>query len=347
MFKHSIQLLTTLLLTLFLNGVAHAKKPIAEPILAEAQNKQTWSFKKKFKVNPLNISGVVVTESFMALATDEGNQLELFQKQGKKWHSIQVITLSKKSGEIDIEGLAWQSPYLYALGSHSAKRTKIKSSSDQKDNQQLLEKVSLEPMRQQLLRIELNEKQQVVNIQSLSLQPLLQEHPILKDFVGLPSKENGIDMEGLSIDKQGRLYIGFRGPVLRGNIGTILRLETKRDAFEIKKSKLLYFNAQGRGVRGLSKADNGFLVLTGAVGDQPLSFQVYRWDGKNALSGTDYNARHFALLCEIPESKGKPEGVQFLRQTETYIDFVIVEDGVINGNPTTYRCPNPKQSALQ
>lgn len=339
MFKHTAQSLSILFLSLFLSSLAQAKTSAIETIIAEAINGQAWSFKEKLKIDPLNISGIVVTEQFMVLATDESNQLELFTKQGKHWLSEQVITLSKKPGEIDIEGLAWQAPYLYALGSHSAKRSKINRSSDQKNNQQLLEKTSLEPVRQRLLRIELNEKLQAVDIQSLSLQPLLQEHPILKDFVGLPSKENGIDMEGLTIDEQGRLYIGFRGPVLRGNIGTILRAEIKAGAFEVKKSKLLYFNAQGRGVRGLSKTDNGFLVLTGAVGDQPLSFQVYKWDGRNALSGTDYNARHFALLCEMPTSKGRPEGIQFLQQTETHIEFVIVEDGVINGNPTTYRCP--------
>lgn len=336
-FRPLRSLFLTPLLLLSFNGVAQEKPVLATPI-----NEQAWSFATPLNIDPLNISGIVLNDQFMALATDEGVQIELFKKQQDQWQSLRVITLSNKKNELDIEGLAWQAPYLYVLGSHSAKRKKITGSTSQKNNQQRLQKISLEPARQQLSRIELDAQFKVVDLQSVSLQPLLQENPILKTFVGLPSKENGIDMEGLTIDEQGRLYVGFRGPVLRKNVGTILRLEIKRNSFEVKKSKLLYFNAQGRGVRGLTKMDRGFLVLAGAVGDQALSYQVYKWDGKNALSGSDYNARHFAMLCEIPiptTSKGKPEGIQFLQQIRSHIDFVIVQDGVLNGQPTTYRCP--------
>jgi len=326
-------LIFSLFLTLSLNSIAHAKTQIAEP-----QNQQAWSFVNPINIDPLNISGVVVTEQFMALVTDEGNQLELFKLSTNGWQSLQVITLTKSLDEIDIEGLAWQKPYLYALGSHSAKRKKIKDSASQKENLKRLQETSPEVARQQLFRIELNSQFAATDIQSVSLQPLLEANPILKNFIGLPSKENGIDMEGLAIDHEGRLLIGLRGPVLRGNIGSIFRIETKKKRFEIKKSKLLYFDAEGRGVRGLTETPNGFLVLTGAMGDQPMSYQVYRWNGKNALAGSDAKDSDFSYLCDLPDSKGKPEGIQFLKQSPQHIEFMIVEDGLNQGQPTSYRC---------
>ena len=336
MIRCSFYALSSLLLLLSINGVAHAKTEIAQP-----QNKQAWSFTKPIHIDPLNISGIVVTEQFMALVTDEGNQLELFTPSAKGWQSLQVITLTKSLDEIDIEGVAWQAPYLYALGSHSAKRKKIKDSATQKENLQRLQETSPEVARQQLFRVELNPQFEAVDIQSLSLQPLLEADPILKAFIGLPSKENGIDLEGLAIDDKGRLFIGFRGPVLRGNIGTVLRIETKKKRFEIKKSKWLYFDANGRGVRGLTETPDGFLVLTGAVGDQPMSYQVARWNGKNALAGSDAKGVEFTYLCDLPNSNGKPEGIQFLKQTQQTIEFVIVEDGLTNGQPASYQCPLP------
>ena len=320
-------------LFLLLNSHAHAKPQIAEP-----QSQQAWSFANPIQIDPLNISGIVVTEQFMALVTDEGNQLALFKPSAKGWQSLQVITLTQSLDEIDIEGVAWQAPYLYALGSHSAKRKKLKDSATQKKNLKRLQETASEMARQVLFRVELNKQFEATDIQSLSLQPELKANPIVKAFIGLPSKENGIDMEGLAIDYKGRLFIGLRGPVLRGNIGMILRIETKKKRFEIKKSKWLYFDAEGRGVRGITETPDGFLVLTGAVGDQPMRYQVYRWRGQNALPGKDLKANAFTYLCDLPDSKGKPEGIQFLQYTQNRIEFVIVEDGLTHGKPSSYRC---------
>lgn len=305
-------------------------------------NEQAWSFSNPLKIDPLNISGIVVNKQFMALATDEGNQIELFKPaNNQSWQSLHSITLTNNLDEIDIEALAWQKPYLYALGSHSAKRKKIKDNFSQKDNIKRLQQTFLEPARQQLFRIELNSQAQMVEIQTLSLTEVLANHPVFKTFVGIPSKENGIDIEGLAIDHKGRLLFGFRGPVLRGNITAVLRVQLEKKAFKIKKTKTLYLNAQGRGVRGLSETDQGVLVLAGAVGDQFMTYQVYLWNGKNALQGRDQNPNSFTHLCDLPDTGGKPEGIQFIKFNQNNIEFVIVNDGLTNGKPTQYQCPLP------
>jgi hypothetical protein len=317
-------------------------------ILATAENDQAWSFSKELDIDPLNISGIVVTANFMALATDEGHQIQLFRplntKPGQKmWQADQLISLDSSPAalntELDIEGLAWQAPYLYAIGSHSVKRSKLKANNSAKQNLKRLQTVTREPARQQLFRIELDGHYQAVAVESLSLAEELQNHPTLGLFTGIPSKENGIDIEGLAINAKGRLLVGLRGPVLRGNIATVLRLKLHKKKFKIKSVKTLYLPLAGRGIRGMSEMASDFLLLTGAVGDQELSYQVYRWDGENSLPSQSVSKTALRHLCDLPPMAGKPEGIQFLQKTATNVEFMIVQDGLKNGQPSLFSCP--------
>src|SRR5262245_60839271 len=76
---------------------------------------------------------------------------------------------------------------------------------------------------------------------------------------------------------------GFRGPVLRENYTPVLRFTF---AVPVIESDLLYVNLGGRGIRDLTRARGGLLVLAGPVGDGPGSYQLYFWDGKDCLPGT-------------------------------------------------------------
>ncbi|HHT00598.1 MAG TPA: DUF3616 domain-containing protein [Thiomicrospira sp.] len=314
----------------------------AFPIADRTSNDQAWLVSEPLQIDNMNISGITINKDWLFLASDEGNQIEVLKRtQNQQWQFHSLITLTNNPNEIDIEALAWQAPYLYALGSHSAKRKKIKAGLSEKENIKRLQKVYPEPDRQQLFRIELDNQSKVQQIESLSLTTELSKHPILKSFVGIPSKENGIDIEGLAIDKKSRLLLGFRGPVLRGNIAIVLRVQLAKKAFKIKKTKTLYFNAQGRGVRGLSESDQGILVLAGPVGDQLMSYQVYLWDGKNALNGKDQTPNGLQYLCDLPDTGGKPEGIEFIKFNQNSIEFVVVNDGLTNGKPTQFQCPLP------
>lgn len=335
-------------------GLIFNANPATANTLATPLNDQAWSFSTELGIDPWNISGIVVTADFMALATDEGHQIQLFKPLKKHagikaWQSHQVITLDDSIAalitELDIEGLAWQAPYLYAIGSHSVKRAKLKDNKSEKQNLKRLQTISRESARQQLFRIQLDEHHKAVAVESLSLAEELQNHPTLALFAGIPSKENGVDIEGLAMDSKGRLLVGLRGPVLRGNIATVLRLKLHKKKFKIKSVKTLYLPLAGRGIRGISEiTDTGemasdFLLLTGAVGDQDLSYQVYRWDGENALPSESASKTALRYLCDLPSSRGKPEGIEFLQNTATNIEFIIVQDGLKNGQPTVFSCP--------
>lgn len=337
--NESIMLVIMMVLSLVLVSFCNASFA-ANQTFAQIQNNQAWSFSQPLNIDPLNISGVLLTEGFMVLATDEGNQIELFTLNNQnQWQSINIISLSQAEEEIDFEALAWQKPYLYVLGSHSAKRKKLKNDLSQKDNIKRLQETYDEPARQKLIRIQLNKEGNHQDIQTLTLQNELAKYKLLTPFIGVPSKENGIDLEGLAVDEKGRLLIGFRGPVLRENIVPVLRLNLEKETFAIKKSKLLYLTLQGNGIRGLSEFENQFLVLNGAVGDQNLPYQVGIWNGENALKGKDNSSKNWQYLCDIPVGKqGKPEGIQFIAKQEKTIEFLIVQDGLSNGKPTTFKC---------
>ncbi len=338
----------TLFIGCLLSGLIFNMNSATANTLATVQSEQAWFFSKELGIDPLNISGIVITTDIMALATDEGHQIQLFRpfktKPGQQtWQPGQLISLDSSPAalntELDIEGLAWQAPYLYAIGSHSVKRSKLKDNRSEKQNLQRLQTVSREPARQQLFRIELDEHYKAIAVESLSLAEELQNHPTLGLFVGIPSKENGIDIEGLAIDDKGRLLVGLRGPVLRGNIATVLRLKLHKQKFKIKSLKTLYLPLAGRGIRGISEMASDFLLLAGAVGDQELSYQVYRWDGEDALPSESVSKNALRYLCDLPSTAGKPEGIQFLQKTVSNIEFSIVQDGLKNGQPTVFSCP--------
>ncbi|WP_127470006.1 DUF3616 domain-containing protein [Thiomicrorhabdus aquaedulcis] len=339
--RHSSRflILPGLVMSLLLSHSTTLLADVAKP-LSDSKNPthQAWSFDKHLKIDPLNISGVVVSGDFIALATDEGSSIELYRKRNGVWHAYKVVPLSDSVDELDLEGLAWQAPYLYATGSYGLKRKKLKDDLNQKDNLKRLQPIELETSRQQLFRIELDNDFNPKEIQTLSLADIVKDDPILKPFSGLPSKENGVDIEGLAVSPQGELILGLRGPLLRGNLVPLLRVTLAKKSFKVKEVTPLYLELQGRGIRGLSETPNGYLVLAGATGDQPLPYQVYHWSGENGLPGTDRKANTLRHLCELPEGAGKPEGIQFLAQAAQHIEFLIVQDGLKDGQPTAFSC---------
>ncbi|CAN8141929.1 hypothetical protein THIOSC15_320005 [uncultured Thiomicrorhabdus sp.] len=122
----------------------------------------------------------MVTENFAALATDEGTEIQILPRQSNTFIAEKsgIIRLTNNEDELDLEGLAWQAPYLYAIGSHSHKRKKIKADASEKKNFKRLSKIVHEPSRHQLFQLELSDNGKLKNIRSLSLDKWLVENEI-------------------------------------------------------------------------------------------------------------------------------------------------------------------------
>jgi len=302
-------------------------------------------------VDPVNISGVAVRGDFLILGSDEGAAIQVLKRNGLKAYlsdATQVIVLDNSGDEVDIEGIAAGEKYVYVVGSHSRKRKKVKKSKSSKKNHERLATTKSEPSREQLFQLQLDADGKLVkdSIKKLTLRDIFADHPVLALFQPIPSKENGIDIEGIAVnEKNNEIYIGFRGPVLRGNFTPVMVLTLDDGQFEqtTLKHELRYVNLGGRGIRGMTRIEDSFLILGGPVGDEPTPYHLFSWDGKDMVPGKDRPkaSEHIKLLCEIPlpNSTAKAEGVEFLEQKESKVYFLVVYDGEKNGGGTAFSCP--------
>lgn len=278
-----------------------------------------------------NISAVEVVGDRLIVGADEGNKIKILKHNGESYAVERGISLNNDK-EIDIEGIACEGSIVYVIGSHSAKREQIESDRSCEQNRKTLEAVSLESQRDRLFRLQLNGE---AEIEQTSLRSIIDRDNLLQIFSKIPSKENGIDIEGMAV-RNGILYIGFRGPVLRDNWVPILKCKF---ATPIDLADLVFINLGGRGIRDLTPVQDGFLILAGPVGDGPGSYQIYAWDGNDCLPGTRSSGKigQIELLGEIPVyENAKAEGIALLRESPLDYEVIVVFDGVENGAPV--RC---------
>ena len=254
-------------------------------------------------------------------------------------------------GEMDLEGIAVDGQTVFVLGSHSSKRKKVDPAKAYARNRSaLLSLPEAEPARDVLIRFELDAAGKAGPIQRTSLRSYLRATEPFKSFGIMSSKENGIDAEGLAVWNE-RLYIGFRGPVLRGNFTPILRC---RFASPIAEPELLFVNLGGRGVRDLARVEGGLLILAGPVGDGPGSYQLYLWDGRDGVPGTGAHTstinRGLRLIGDLPnphsdtnghKTPAKAEGMALIEETSHHWKLLVVFDGLKDGHGTCFRVEKP------
>lgn len=104
---------------------------------------------------------------------------------------------------------------------------------------------------------------------------------------GIPGKDNGFDIEGLAV-AGGRVFLGLRGPVLRG-WATVLEVAVVDDDRHPSKLKLEGIGPGGRpyhkhfldlgglGVRDLCVDGKDLLILAGPAQDLDGPVAVFRW----------------------------------------------------------------------
>jgi hypothetical protein len=268
------------------------------------------------------------------------------------------IDLSDQVGEIDIEGLDYADSYLWLTGSHSAKRKKPKGKNPEKDIQRLAE-VKTDANRFLIGRIPFvagqlhkscsgpDSPSQKLTAACLrreepgnQLMAALQTDPHLGRYIaaGLPSKENGFDVEGIAVRKN-RVYLGLRGPVLRGwamlleialtetNPGE-LQLQPIGDPSQLYRKHFLELD--GLGVRDLCWQGDDLLILAGPTMDLAGSQGVYRWH--DAAHRSDHTVCRQAdgeleLLFNLPyrATGDKAEGMTLFPNLEE-VGVLIVYD---------------------
>ncbi|MGF1553934.1 MAG: DUF3616 domain-containing protein [Paracoccaceae bacterium] len=229
------------------------------------------------------------------------------------------------AGETDIEGLEADDGWLWVVGSHSLKRRKPKrEENDAAEALRRMEKIKRDPNRHFLARLPLapaadggvmpvaeHEGRRAASVplgpDTSALHDWLAGDPHLDPFLAIPSKENGLDVEGIAACGS-RVWLGLRGPVLRGH-AVILEFDVEVDdaghlaprpigAGRAYRKHVL--PSDGLGVRDLARDGDDLLVLTGPALGADGPSHVLRWRGALGAEEGVHAEESVAHLAELP-----------------------------------------------
>ena len=200
--------------------------------------------------------------------------------------------------EADLEGLAvdQERNRLWLVGSHSLRRSQPKPGQSSKQAAAALSSVSRQANRYLLGYIKLNSEGKVDPIHGSgrclqfdysesSFVKMLGSDSGLSPFLSIPSKDNGLDIEGLAVSN-GMIFIGLRGPVLRG-WASVLQLSLEHVGQGIlvpRPSKPLgrcylqhLLDLGGLGIRDLCVDGDDLLILAGPTMALDGPITLFRW----------------------------------------------------------------------
>jgi hypothetical protein len=296
----------------------------------------------------LDLSALAAVDSVLFLAGDEGSTVRRLRWNARKARFVEdrafdladLLQLSQRGGpvEVDIEGLAIEGGRLWVSGSHSAARRKPKDLGDHAGTIARLAEIRCEPTRGLLAvlplsldatgapepihpgaaRLEIDER-------GGRLTALLAQDAHIAPFVGLPAKENGLDIEGLAV-VEGRVFLGLRGPVLRGwalvlEIAPRLVGAGRLDLAPLPDGTLYrkhFLDLGGLGLRELVRdpeAPHDLLLLAGPTMDLDGPVHLFRWaDAARHPAGRLVTAAELREPQIVPWGWGcdHPEGVCLL-----------------------------------
>ena len=330
-----------------------------------------------------DISSVVRTGKNIWIAFDESLGLERLElvtfgdsEQSFRNHAHfpleEYIDLVDDS-EVDIEGLAYDNYYLWLTGSQSKKRNNVDKEDDLKEQIDDLSELKYDYNRYTLARIpcvpnketgdwELHKEIQHPENEEITLRAAklkggkkhtqlskkLGKDKHFKEFMDLPCKENGFDIEGLAVDGE-RIFLGMRGPVLRG-WATIIEIavkETKKGKLKLKKigeekdGKIMkyrkhFLNLKGMGIRELCLQTDDLLILGGPTMDLDGTISLYRIKG--GLEDASYSINpdvervfDVAKGAEIERGKDKAEGITPMENGDLLVVYDAPKDDRLIG----------------
>jgi hypothetical protein len=305
-----------------------------------------------------NLSALAAHDGALWLGGDEGQSLYRSQPLGEhRYGDLLKVKLKefglagdKDDGESDIEGLALDGDRLWLVGSHSLRRRKhnddegqpldLYDDVDQSRNAHVLGCLRLDgdglPVAGQRLAFDAVAGRDV-------LTPALAADPRIAPFLVIPSKDNGLDIEGIAARGE-RLLVGLRGPVLRG-IALVLDLRVaglggEGPTLTLEGLCYRYLQLSGLAVRDLAvvPGSDDVLVLAGPTMDLPGPCYLYRW--RNALRSED-SVLGSIISLETTEpllwirdgspgrpdgGSDKPEGLEVQKREDHLLAWVAYDD---------------------
>jgi hypothetical protein len=294
----------------------------------------------------INLSAVRSDGRCLWVAGDETATVERLTPEEEGFGNQRVFRLADlvdlpgpAEQEADIEGLARSGGFLWAIGSHSLIRKRVKPTHSDAKAIRRLSRVRRDENRYVIARLavqngadglpELTKSTDDGRTSAVfgaagepNLADLLADDEHLAPFLAIPAKDNGFDVEGLAVHGE-TLYAGLRGPVLRGFAVVLellpeeagpgrLRLAALDDGRPYRKH---FLDLDGLGVRDLCPQGPDLLILAGPSMDLDGPVRVYRWHDA-AVRDTAAVARGDQLTVEIELTYGEgddhAEGIALL-----------------------------------
>jgi hypothetical protein len=279
--------------------------------------------------DPEQLSGVTQWRNLLVVCPDEGDEFNVLRPLESRYEvANRVELLADSNKEIDMEGAASDSDYVYIVGSHSTRRTKVDEGGTLEKNRKRLTRVRPHTESYSLYRVKLSDDGTLLEKDRVDLRDTLESDEVIGPFFAVPGKENGIDIEGVAV-KGDYLFVGFRGPVLRGNFVPVVTFQFERpDDYDVKFVRL-----GGRGIRDLVAVEDGFLILAGPVGDGDGSYRLYFWNGEDCVPGSEELPGEIVAIGDMTTPPGiKPEGFDVTSETANEWRLLVVCDGDIKAS---------------
>jgi hypothetical protein len=277
-----------------------------------------------------DLSGIArLSDTRFLIGADEGLAVQVVElpPKAKTMKVVRTIPLAQSGGEIDIEAIACEGPWCYVTGSHGLSKKQGQRQAN----------------RYKMFRLKVDRATGMpTDVETASLWDVLRADAVLGEHFQKPLQQRGVNIEGLAI-RNGRLFVGFRGPNLGGH-AFVMEIGAQdvfagrpRPEYMLHKLRL----GEGLGIREIVAARSGFLIVAGNSSAEPSEkftqaegydadrgFSMFAWDGADA---------EVHRIGTIPDTPGKAEAMTILEESETEITVLMLFDGPKGGRPSVYR----------
>lgn len=260
------------------------------------------------------LSAVGAEGDFVWTGSDEGRGAECFRRKKGRLVLRRRLKLQKlfpkmpRKGEADLEALDIVDGRLWLTGSHCVVRPKRKDGTpsgepcEEQPSRHLLGSVAIDGKG----RARRKTARALPFTGKRSLRGVLAHDAQIAPFLNIPTKENGLDVEGVVVAGK-RLLLGLRGPVIATR-AVLLDLPLKTALKNPGKGMRKHFlDLGGLGVRDLSHRGNEILILAGPVTSTSGPFRLFRWRPKRPKKAPE-------LLHQWKLKEENPEGICFLER---------------------------------
>ena len=325
-----------------------------------------------------SLSGVDQLGECLFVGSDEGPGFERLQRTGKKTYGrrdrfglgdfFKGLPGSDKD-EADVESIAIHKGWLWLVTSHARTRPQLRGKDQGSSDVAAFATPEFHPRRYALGRIPLIDADGGIptpvkrdgerrawcvpaTSSGSALTEAVARDDHLKGALTVPAKENGLDIEGIAV-RHGRIVLGLRGPVLRGEAVLLdLDLSSRKpgvgltgDGPSISYRKR-FVDLGGLGVRDLCRRKKTLFILAGPTMPLTAPYRVYALPGFFE-AGDGPEVRTPQYLCDLPAEEGRnPEGLSPFGSEPD--EFVMVVDGQRSANGLrarawVIRVPEPSQ----